>query len=100
MPNSVTPSIPLNTAIPSDRRISAPAPLATHQRNDAENERERSHQDRPQAKPRGFLRRVEHRFPLAVQLLGELDDQNRILASQADQHDQSDLHEDIDVADA
>src|SRR5262249_13748031 len=28
MPNSVTPSIPLNTANPSDRRISAPAPLA------------------------------------------------------------------------
>ena len=29
MPNSVTPSMPLNTAIPSDRRISAPAPAAT-----------------------------------------------------------------------
>ena len=26
MPNSVTPSIPLNTAVPSVRRISAPAP--------------------------------------------------------------------------
>ena len=29
MPKSVTPSMPLNTAIPSDRRISAPAPAAT-----------------------------------------------------------------------
>ena len=29
MPNRVTPSMPLNTAIPSDRRISAPAPAAT-----------------------------------------------------------------------
>jgi hypothetical protein len=28
-PNSVTPSIPKNTAVPSDRRISAPAPVAT-----------------------------------------------------------------------
>jgi hypothetical protein len=28
MPNSVTPSIPLNTAVPSERRISAPAPVA------------------------------------------------------------------------
>src|SRR5438067_4153356 len=30
MPNSVTPSIPENTAVPSDLRISAPAPEATH----------------------------------------------------------------------
>ena len=29
MPNSVTPIMPLNTAVPSDRRISAPAPVAT-----------------------------------------------------------------------
>ena len=29
MPKSVTPTMPLNTAIPSDRRISAPAPEAT-----------------------------------------------------------------------
>ena len=29
MPNSVTPSMPLNTAVPSERRISAPAPVAT-----------------------------------------------------------------------
>src|ERR1700722_4811250 len=29
MPKSVTPSIPLKTAIPSDRRISAPAPEAS-----------------------------------------------------------------------
>ena len=29
MPNSVTPSMPLKTAMPSERRISAPAPEAT-----------------------------------------------------------------------
>ena len=29
IPNSVTPTMPLNTAIPSDRRISEPAPEAT-----------------------------------------------------------------------
>ena len=29
MPNSVTPNMPLKTAVPSARRISAPAPLAT-----------------------------------------------------------------------
>src|SRR5579872_6334416 len=28
MPNSVTPIMPLNTAVPSERRISAPAPVA------------------------------------------------------------------------
>ena len=30
MPNSVTPSIPLKTAVPSDLRISAPAPDAVN----------------------------------------------------------------------
>ncbi len=30
-------------------------------------------------------------------LLGELDDQNRVLAGQADQHDEADLREDVDV---
>src|ERR1700724_3756151 len=29
MPKNVTPSMPLNTAVPSDRRISDPAPVAT-----------------------------------------------------------------------
>ena len=36
--------------------------------------------------------------PSLVQLLGELDDQDRVLAGQPDQHHQADLHEDVDVA--
>ena len=31
-----------------------------------------------------------------MQLLGELDDENRVLARQADEHHQADLHEDVD----
>ena len=51
--------MPLNTAVPSERRISAPAPEATHQRHDAEDEGERGHQDRPQPQPRRLQRRLE-----------------------------------------
>ena len=96
MPNSVTPSMPLNTAVPSDRRISAPAPAATTSgttpRMNA-NEvirigRSRSRDASSVASNRGR--------PSWCSLLGELDDQDRVLARQADQHDQADLHEDVD----
>ena len=35
-------------------------------------------------------------LPSRLQLLGELDDQDRVLARQADQHHEADLHEDVD----
>ena len=98
MPKSVTPSMPLNTAMPSDRRISAPAPDAitsgTTPRMKANDVikigRNRSRDASSVAS--------KHGLALFVQLLGELDDQDRILARQADQHDQADLHEDVHVA--
>ena len=61
MPNSVTPSMPLNTAVPSERRISAP-PRGDHQRNNAEDEGEGGHQDRPQPQAGGLLRGLEPRL--------------------------------------
>ena len=75
-----------------------PRPVGQHQGNHAEDKSERSHQDRPQTKSRCFFRGVEARFSLFVKLPGEFDDQDRIFAGQAKQHDQPDLHENIDVA--
>src|SRR6516162_9502758 len=44
MPNKVTPIMPAKTAVPSVRRISAPAPRGNHRRQHAENEGERCEQ--------------------------------------------------------
>ncbi len=97
IPKSVTPTMPLNTAIPSDRRISEPAPEATTSGNHADDESERGHQDRPQPQPACLERRLAARQALQVLLLGVLDDQDGVLARQPHQHHQADLHEDIDV---
>src|SRR6202011_112366 len=50
-----------------------------YQRHDTENEGERRHQDRPQPQPRGFHGRGPAVTALVLELLGELDDQDRIL---------------------
>ena len=42
--------------------------------------------------------RLHRRAAGELQLAGELDDQDRVLARQAHQHDQADLHEDVVVA--
>ena len=97
MPNSVTPSMPLKTAVPSVRRISAPAPSAstsgTTPRMNANDVirigRSRSRHASSVASRRGT--------PASLLLLGELDDQDRVLARQADQHHEADLREDVDV---
>ena len=96
MPNSVTPSIPLNTAVPSVRRISA-GPFGKHQRHDAENKRQRGHHDRPQPQPAGPQRRLARGHARVALLPGKLNDQNRILARQANQYHEADLSEDVDV---
>ena len=90
--------MPKKTAVPSAWRISAPAPLASDQRQHAEDEREAGHQDRPQAQSRGLDRGVERGHSLVLLLLlGELDDQHRVLRRQAGQHDEADLREDVVV---
>ena len=97
MPNSVTPNMPLKTAVPSVRRISAPAPWAINSGNTPRMKakevitigRRRSLQaSRAASRPR--------RAALAA-VLGELHDQDRVLAGQPDQHHEADLGEDIDV---
>ena len=56
--------MPLKTAMPSATRISAPAPLAQHQRHHAEDEGERRHQDRPQPQPARLDGRLERGLAL------------------------------------
>ena len=65
------------------------------QRQHAEDERQRRHEDRPQADAAGLERRIHDRLALLAQLLGELDDQDRVLGGEADQHHQADLAEDV-----
>ena len=85
-----------------DRRAQRPAhlgagPLGEHQRHDAEDEGERGHQDRPQPQPARLQRRFAPRHARLLALLGELDDQDGVLARQADQHHEADLREDVHV---
>ena len=96
-PKMVTPSIPLKTVVPSVRRISAPAPGGQDQRDDAEDEGQRRHHDRPEPQLAGVECRLMGGFALLALDLGELDDQDRVLARQTHQHHEADLREDIDV---
>ena len=93
----VTPIMPLNTAVPSDCRISAPAPDRQDQRHDAEDERERRHQDGPQPELRGMRHGVVPVLARVFPLLRELHDQDRVLAREPDQHDEADLRQDVVV---
>ena len=76
-------------------RATAPAPLARPQRHAAENECERGHQNRPQPEPGAFERSIRQRLSVLELILGELDDQNRVLGRKTDEHNQADLRIDI-----
>ena len=77
--------------LPGNRTGSARRP----QWNAAENKREGCHQDRAQPQPCALESGVGQRFSMFVPVLGKLDDQNRVLRRQADQHDQADLRVDV-----
>src|SRR5262245_10817526 len=63
------------------------------ERHDAEDERQRCHQNRPQTNAGRLDRSIDDRMPLRAQVLRELDDQNRVLGCETDEHDQADLAE-------
>ena len=67
------------------------------QRHDAEDEGERRHQDRPQPQPRRLDRRRPAVAAPVLELLGKLDDQDRVLGGEADEHDEAHLREDVVV---
>ena len=68
-----------------------------YQRQHAEDEGERGHQDRPQPQLRGFDGGGQGVHPRALFLARELDDQDRVLAGETDQHHEADLREDVHV---
>src|SRR6266478_588317 len=65
--------------------------LRQHQWHDAQNERERSHQNGPQTDAHRLHRGFDHRHAFTAQLLRKFNDQNRILAGEPDQHHQTNL---------
>src|SRR5207302_7619756 len=70
--------------------------FAENKRKDAENEGEGSHQDRTQSEAAGFDRGGEAILAIAIlDLFRELDDQDGVFARETDQHDKTDLSEDV-----
>ena len=67
-------------------------------RQDAEDEREARHQDRPQAELRRVHRSVEHGLARVVALGRELRDHDRVLRGEPDEHHEADLRIDIERA--
>jgi len=66
-------------------------------RNAAEDERKRSHQNRPQAQPRSLEGRVDDSSPLLHLVYRELNDQDGVFCGQPHQHHQADLRVDVVV---
>ena len=82
----------------AERLAKLPARAARdHQRQHAEDEGEAGHQDRAKPGARRLDRRLDRPCAALFGLLGEFDDQDRILRRQRDQHDQADLGQDIIV---
>jgi hypothetical protein len=94
-PNTVPMTMPPSADAPMVLLPTAPGALGDDQRIQAGDERERGHQDRPEAGLAPAIGRLEHGGALAPALDGELDDQHRVLAEQTDQHDQADLGVDV-----
>ena len=87
--------IPPKTVVPTEFRPARPGAGGEYQGQDAEDEGDGGHQDGAQPEARRLHGGLEQSHALGLQLLGELDDQNGVLAGEADQHDQTDLAVDV-----
>ena len=67
------------------------------QRHHAKDETQGGHQNRTEPQPRRLPSRFERRLALLPELVGELDDENRVLCRQTDQQDEADLGVDVVV---
>src|SRR5882757_7945791 len=65
------------------------------ERHDSEDEGDRGHEDRTQPKLAGNDGSFDDVLAQFHLLLGELDDENRVLGREADEHDETDLHIDV-----
>ena len=68
-----------------------------HERDYAEDEGETGHDDGPEPQLASRQRRLEARFARFALRLSEFHDQNRILAGQTHQHQETDLRKDVNV---
>ena len=87
--------MPPKTVVPTERRLMRPAPCA---RTSGRTPRMKASEVIRIGRRRisgGFDGGVEDAEAFFAQLLGELDDQDRVLAGEADQHDQADLAVDV-----
>src|ERR1700737_2720037 len=66
-----------------------------HERNDADDEGQRRHQDRAEAQYRSFEYGVAERLALRLPGDGKLHDENRVLRRQPDHRDHADLEVDV-----
>ena len=89
--------MPVTTTVPRMRRDARAGAGREPQRHAAEDERERCHQDRAQPQPRSFERGLDEILPCLEARFRELDDQNRVLRRQPDQHDDADLRIHVEV---
>jgi hypothetical protein len=71
--------------------------LLRHQGQDAKNEGKRGHEDWPQTQPGSFRRSLDPPLSGFHLLPREFHDQDRILAGEPDENNESDLGEDIVV---
>ena len=63
---NVASSMPPITPVPIECRLAAPAPELNGERQHAEDERERGHDDRPEAQARALDRRLGERHAFAA----------------------------------
>ena len=92
---NVDASMPPATDVPTELRAPAPAPVAT-----ASGSTPRMNANDVMRIGRSRMRAASTAastidMPLLAQLLGELDDQDRVLGREADEHDEADLAEDV-----
>ena len=92
---NVEASMPPATEVPTELRAPAPAPVATASGSTPRMKANDVIRIGPQPDAAGLDRGVEDRQAALAQLLGELDDQDRVLGREADQHDEADLAEDV-----
>ena len=71
--------------------------MRNDQRGDTQNEGQRRHDDRSQSFLGRFQRRLVDRCSGVMPFTRGFHDQDGILRGQADQHNETDLHEDVDI---
>ena len=83
--------MPLNTAMPIERRAAAPAPVARTSGSTPRMKANEVMRIGPEPQPRRLDRRLDDRLALGPLLAGVFDDQDRVLAAERDEQDEADL---------